>query len=86
MSALQNNEFERALALLRPALETYPKNPQLWMLQGLAYAGAGDRKSALASYRKVLKISPEYLPALEGAAQLEYEAGESQKPSHCWNV
>ena len=59
MSALQNNEFTKALALLQPALQAYPKNAQLWMLQGLAYSGTGDRKSALASYQKVLKISPE---------------------------
>ena len=78
MSALQNNEFAKALALLQPALQAYPKNPQLWMLQGLAYTGTGDRKSALASYQKVLKIAPEYLPALEGAAQLEYEAASPE--------
>jgi len=81
VSALQSNEFEKALALLRSALETYPKNSQLWMLQGLAYAGTGDSKSALVSYRTALKISPEYLPALEGAAQLEYEAGDPEAVS-----
>lgn len=73
--ALQSGEFDRALALLRPALQQSPANPQLWMLQGLAESGKGDRKSALASYQAALKFSPEYLPALEGAAQLQYEAG-----------
>jgi tetratricopeptide (TPR) repeat protein len=62
--------------LVQPALQQSPKNPQLWMLQGLAYAGKGDRKSALSSYRSALKISPDYLPALEGAAQLQYDAGD----------
>jgi tetratricopeptide (TPR) repeat protein len=74
-SALQNKEFEKALQLLRPALQEFPKNPQLWMLQGLAFSGKGDQKAALSSYQSALKVSPEYLPALEGAAQLEYEAG-----------
>jgi tetratricopeptide (TPR) repeat protein len=78
MSALQNNEFAKALALLQPALQAYPGNPQLWMLQGLAYAWTGDRRLALASYEHVLKIAPEYLPALEGAAQLEYEAASPE--------
>ncbi len=78
MSALRSNDFARALALLEPALQAYPQNPQLWMLQGLAYAGSGDRKSALASYQSALKIAPEYLPALEGAAQLEYEADSQE--------
>ena len=78
MAALQSNDFARALALLQPALQAYPKNPQLWMLQGLAYAGTGDRKSARASYQNALKIALDYLPALEGAAQMEYEAGSPE--------
>lgn len=75
VSALQSRDFEQALQLLQPALQQSPQNPQLWMLKGLAYAGKGDQKSALSSYRTALKISPDYLPALEGAAQLEYDAG-----------
>ncbi|PWT83283.1 MAG: hypothetical protein C5B58_06805 [Acidobacteria bacterium] len=75
MSALRDHDSSRALQLLQPALEDYPKNPQLWMLQGLAYSGKGASHSALVSYQTALKISPDYLPALEGAAQLEYEAG-----------
>lgn len=77
LSALRNNEPARALQLIRPVLQESPGNPQLWMLQGLAYLQTGDRKSALASYQSALKISPDYLAALEGAAQLEYEAGSS---------
>src|SRR6266496_2592745 len=73
-STLRNGEFESALQLVQPALQEFPKNPQLWMLQGLAYAGKGDRNAALSSYRTALKLSPDYLPALEGAAQLQYEA------------
>jgi tetratricopeptide (TPR) repeat protein len=44
------------------------------MLQGLAFSGKGDPKAASASYRHALRISPDYLPALEGAAQIEYDA------------
>ena len=75
--ALRSRDFEQALQLLHPALERSPNNAQLWMLQGLAYFGQGDRKRALSSYQAALKIAPEYFPALEGAAQLEYEAGNS---------
>jgi tetratricopeptide (TPR) repeat protein len=74
-AALRGGEFEKALQLIQPALQEFPKNPQLWMLQGLAYSGKGDPKGALSSYQNALKIAPDYLPALEGAAQLEYEAG-----------
>ena len=76
-SALSSQDFERALQLLRPALEGSPHNPQLWMFQGLAYSGKSDSKSALDSYHSALEISPNYLPALEGAAQIEYEAGSA---------
>ena len=74
-SALRSGQFDEALQLLEPALQASPKNPQFWMLQGLAHSGKGDPKAALTSYRSALKIAPDYLPALEGAAQLEYEAG-----------
>jgi tetratricopeptide (TPR) repeat protein len=74
-SALRNHDFQRALRLLRPALEKSPRNPQLWTFQGLAYSGESDSKSALASYKHAITISSDYLPALEGAAQIEYEAG-----------
>ena len=74
-SALRNRDFDRALQLIQPALQESPKNPQLWMLQGLAHSGKGDQKAAASSYQNALKIAPEYLPALEGLAQLEYEAG-----------
>jgi tetratricopeptide (TPR) repeat protein len=75
-SALRNREFQRALELLRPALQASAGNAQLWAMQGAAYAGDGHTKEALASFRSSLKLSPDYLPALEGAIQIEYEAGD----------
>jgi tetratricopeptide (TPR) repeat protein len=74
-SALRSGDFEKALQLIQPALQESPKNPQLWMLQGLAHSGKGNQKAAASSYQNALKIAPDYLPALEGLAQLEYEAG-----------
>jgi Tfp pilus assembly protein PilF len=72
---LRDREFEKALQLLEPAIKESPKNPQLRVFQGLAYSGKGDQKAARASYQKALTIAPDYLPALEGAADLEYDAG-----------
>lgn len=74
-SALQSKQFEKALELLRPALQRSPGNAQLWSMQGVAHAGEGHKKEALASFHNALKISPDYLPALEGAIQIEYEGG-----------
>ena len=72
--ALRNHDFDRALQMIAPGLRQSPANPQLLMFQGLAYSGKGDRKAALLSYQQALKIAPDYLPALEGAAQLEYQS------------
>jgi len=73
VSALQKKEFRKALDLLHPALQEFPGNAQLWAMQGAAYVGLGHPAEALASYRTSLKLSPDYLPALEGAAQIEFE-------------
>ncbi len=74
-SALQAKEFPKALELLHPALQASPGNAQLWTMQGVAYSGEGHPKEALTSFRHALKISPNDLRALEGAAQIEYESG-----------
>jgi tetratricopeptide (TPR) repeat protein len=76
-SSLQKREYAKARELLQTALQRSPNSSQLWMLQGLAYAGEVNSKSALKSYKRAIAISPEYLPALEGAAQIEYEAGDA---------
>jgi tetratricopeptide (TPR) repeat protein len=74
-SALREQAFQRALELLDPALKASPNSSELWAMQGTAYAGEGAKKEALVSFQKSLRISPNYLPALEGAIQIEYEAG-----------
>lgn len=74
-SALQAHEFARAVELTRAALKEFPGNAQLWAMQGAAYSGQGQKKEALDSFRAALKISPDYIPALQGAAQIEYDAG-----------
>jgi len=75
VSALRARNYAAALDLLGPALRQSPNDAQLWTFEGLAYSGQGRKAEALASFQKAVKISPEYLPALEGAAQLEYETG-----------
>jgi tetratricopeptide (TPR) repeat protein len=75
-SALRAGQFAKALQLLQPELEKSPKNARLWTLRGIALSGNGDQKEALAAFRHGLETSPDYLPALEGAAQIEYENGD----------
>lgn len=75
-SALRAGQYDQALQLLRPELDQNPKSAQLWSLRGIALSGKGDKKEALGAFRHALSISPDYLPALEGAAQIEYDSGE----------
>jgi tetratricopeptide (TPR) repeat protein len=76
-SALQSHEFDKALELLHTALQESPGNEELWAMQGVAYSGRGQKQEALASFRHALKIAPDNIPALEGAVQIEYEAGNA---------
>ena len=74
-SAVAAKEYDQALELLQSAIKQTPQNPKLWTLKGLALSGKGDTKGALAAYKTALQHSPNYLPALEGAAQIEYNEG-----------
>jgi tetratricopeptide (TPR) repeat protein len=76
-SALNNRSFSKALELLGPALKASPADPQLWAMQGTAYAGLGNKEEALASFKRAIKIDPDYLPALRGAAQIDFDAGSA---------
>jgi tetratricopeptide (TPR) repeat protein len=74
VSALQTRDFQKAIDLIRAALKTSPRNAELWAMQGVAQAGEGQKKEALASFYSSLKISPNYLPALKGAIQIEFDS------------
>ena len=69
-SALRAGEFDKAVELTRSALKASPGSAQLWTLQGIAFAGLGDRKQALAAFQQALKIAPNSVAALAGAAQI----------------
>lgn len=74
-SALGARDFDKAIELSRAALRNLPNNAQLWTLEGIALASKGDSKEALTAFTQALKLSPGNLAALEGAAQIEYQAG-----------
>jgi cytochrome c-type biogenesis protein CcmH/NrfG len=80
-AAPRSKEYGKAVQLLRAPLQHSPQDPKLWTLQGMALTGEQRKPEALASFRHALAVSPEYLPALEGAAQLEYETGGREAPA-----
>ena len=75
--ALQRHDFQAASQLLQPALRSSPGSAQLWAMQGTAYVGEGRKAEALASFRHALRINPNFVPALKGEAQIQYEAGDA---------
>lgn len=80
-SALRSRDFTQALSLSKTALESHPGDYRIWTLRGMATSGLGDLPQALVAYQHALNLAPTYLPALEGAAQSEFQMGhESAKP------
>lgn len=61
-----------ALKLIDEALVQGPPDARLLTLRGLALTRLDREEDGLAAYRQALAIAPEYLPALQGAAQVEY--------------
>lgn len=80
-TALRSKDYGKAVQLLRAPLQRSPQDPRLWTLQGVALRGEQRKSEALASFRHAIAVSPEYLPALEGAAQLEYETAGREAPA-----
>jgi tetratricopeptide (TPR) repeat protein len=79
--AVRNRNFSQALSLSRATLAKQPNDYRIWTLRGMATAGTGNLQQALAAYQHALKLAPSYLPALEGAAQTEFQMGHvSAKP------
>ncbi len=78
ISALHARDFDTAIRLSRSGLKKFPNDAQLWTLQAIALASKGDNKSALQSFQHALKISPRYVAALAGAAQILYQANDKR--------
>jgi tetratricopeptide (TPR) repeat protein len=77
-SALSSRDYDHALQMIRAQLQQTPQDARLHTMEGIALAGEGNDQEALVAYNKALAISPNYLAALEGAAQLEYKAGSDR--------
>jgi len=75
IEALRSRDYARALEMTQALLRDQPDSARVWTLQGAALSGLGRGEESLHSYQRALDIRPDYLPALEGAAQGEYSAG-----------
>ncbi len=76
-AALREQQFDKALGMLRVALQQSPASTDLWTMQGVAYAAVNHKKEGLHSFRRALKLAPDNVAALQGAAQIEYDEGDA---------
>jgi tetratricopeptide (TPR) repeat protein len=80
VAALRNHDFKQALSESQSALSINPRDYRIWTLRGMAFAALGNITGALSNYQHALRLSSDYLPALEGAAQTEVQMGRDAKP------
>ena len=78
VEALREHDYATALRLSETLTSANPRDPQAWTLKGLALMNLGRRQLALRAFNQALAIEPNYVAALEAAAQLEYDAGSPE--------
>ena len=70
-AALRSGNTQQALLLAQKALAEHPGDCPVLSLEALAYTAQNQVGPALAVFQTALRHCPRYLPALEGAAQIE---------------
>ena len=73
---LQLKQPKRALDIVRPQLEKYPKDAGVQYLLGRALAGTGDFPAAKAAYAKATELDPKLLDAQVDLARVEARLNE----------
>ncbi len=69
---LRQHQPQAAMRDAEAALKADAGDPRLWTLKALAARELNDPRTALSAFEAALRIAPDYLPALEGAAELAY--------------
>lgn len=77
LHALSAKRYDEVMARLGPLIQAQSRDPRVWTARGLALAGLGRTRESLASFEEALRLRPNFVPALEGTAQVEYASGDS---------
>ena len=72
VAALRAGNAAGALELARAELRIHPANCQVLSLEAVAFTAQQQPDAALDAFQRALQHCPAYLPALEGAAQIEF--------------
>src|SRR5215469_2920705 len=81
-AALRAGQFQQALELAKTAERNDPKDVRVFVLEGMALTRLGKDGDALAVLEKATALAPDYIPALEAAAEIEYREGKPQAAAH----
>lgn len=74
ITELRQNHAAEALHHADQALRATPHDTSLWILKGVAANQLQEPQIALAAFETALKLSPESLPALEGASEVAFRS------------
>ncbi len=77
-SAIRNHNYPAALSLADAALKENAGDFRVWTLKGITLSLQGESPAALAAFQRALALSPRYPAALQGEAQLLYQAGDKR--------
>jgi cytochrome c-type biogenesis protein CcmH/NrfG len=75
-SLIRSRQYDQALAMTRSALEQRPRDYRLWTLEGIIFSMQDKAQRAQIAFKKALRISPQYAPALKGEVQILYGQGD----------
>lgn len=78
IDALQKGQNDEAVHMADTLLRSDPRSYKVWTLRAVGLERSDHAKEALNAYQRALRLAPDYLPALEGAAQLDYKAQSAQ--------
>lgn len=78
VNAIRNRQFDDALKLAHAGLQLAPQDYRLWTLKGIALSNVSKSRQALDAFDQALRLAPNYIPALQGAAQIEYQQGSKR--------
>jgi Tfp pilus assembly protein PilF len=72
IQALQHGDFAQAIAQADEVLAYDPHNCRMLAIRGLAMKNSGRMEEALRSFEQAASTCQDYLPALEGMAEIQY--------------
>ena len=78
IAALRRGDNQSALSLAQAALKLAPHDCALFSLEGVAFSALADTDKALRSFNNALASCPAYLPALEGASQIQFARHQAE--------